>query len=766
MNRYQRNGTGLKLSTSKYCDQRESLASWDDVIPIPRLSFSQAACIIFCLAILCFANSYDGDFVFDDSEAVTGNKDLNPQTPLADLFFHDFWGRKLDSKTSHKSYRPLTVLTFRWNYLLAGGLYPMGFHIMNIILHGVVSVLVLVTCSVLLSGCEIRNGSHVFGCPKASFLCAILFAVHPVHTESVAAVVGRADLMCAIFFILSFLFYIKACLKGLTDGRLHQPAKVSWVWLVASMFLCCASVLCKEQGITVIGICCAYDVISICQIDLLAVPGMIFKPKKVQDTDSKQAYTKPWQRYLACRLLFLLISGLIILTVRWRMMGSATPTFQVFDNPHSFVNGSLYRAINYIYLYSINCWLLIHPWWLCFDWSMGCIPVIESLSDWRIPFVILFLLVVSGLLHTSLCGTFSYQKKIITMALAFIIVPFLPAMNIFFRVGFVIAERVLYLPSIGFCILVVTGVSNLCQNKERREVVRYCMYYLVVIFMLRSIHRSDQWRQEMPLFLSGAKVCPLNAKVHYNIAKLNGDSGNTEVAIEKYRLAIRLNSEYDQAMNNLGNILKEKGQLQEAEQLLLKAVKIRDDFAAAWMNLGIVQAALHKNSSAEISYYTAIKHRRRYPDCYYNLGNLYLEMGKHHLAIQAFKNATQQKPDHVNAWGNMVILMDNLGYTSEAERFGREALQYSKDPTLLLNLANILGKQDKFQESEKYFLEAVKGKNDDPRTYANLGVLYHRWGKYDSAVKAYNKALELDSSLTTTRDNLNMVLRKMERMGK
>lgn len=56
------------------------------------------------------------------------------------------------------------------------------------------------------------------------------------------------------------------------------------------------------------------------------------------------------------------------------------------------------------------------------------------------------------------------------MALAFTIIPFLPAMNIFFRVGFVVAERVLYLPSIGFCILIVTGVSNLCQNKERREV--------------------------------------------------------------------------------------------------------------------------------------------------------------------------------------------------------------------------------------------------------------------------------------------------------
>lgn len=59
-------------------------------------------------------NSYQGDFVFDDSEAILSNNDLKSETPLSDLFVHDFWGSKLDSKTSHKSYRPLTVLTFRW----------------------------------------------------------------------------------------------------------------------------------------------------------------------------------------------------------------------------------------------------------------------------------------------------------------------------------------------------------------------------------------------------------------------------------------------------------------------------------------------------------------------------------------------------------------------------------------------------------------------------------------------------------------------------
>lgn len=763
MNSLQQNGIG----TAKQIKQNGyhsitpySPGYWDNVIPVPKLTFNKAAYVVFILAVICFANSYDGDFVFDDSEAVTGNTDLKPETPLLALFQHDFWGRKLDSKTSHKSYRPLTILTFRWNFSLVGGLYPMGFHVVNIILHAVVSVLMLFTFSVLLSGCEIRDGRLVFGCPRASFLCAVLFAVHPVHTESVSAVVGRADLLCAFFFILSFLAYIKACIKDVCDDELFRPSSISYVWLSVSMVLSAISVLCKEQGITVIGIISAYDILMICKIDLLSVIGVT---TKTEESSDKQNSKGNWKKSIFCRHVMLLISGLVILITRWRIMGSTTPTFQVFDNPHSFVNSTIFRAINYNYLYSLNSWLLVNPWWLCFDWSMGCIPVIESLFDWRNLIVIIFWIIMAALFFKSLCRSSTQQTRTVTMALAFLIIPFLPATNLFFRVGFVIAERALYLPSAGFCVIVVVGVSKLCQDKDRREMVKYCLYYLIVMFAIKSVHRSSQWRQEMSLFSSGAKVCPLNAKVHYNIAKLNGDQGNVDVAINKYRLAIELNDEYDQAMNNLGNIMKERGELIEAERLLTKAVSIRESFAAAWMNLGIVQASLHKNKSAERSYYTALKHRRRYPDCYYNLGNLYLEMGENQLAIQAFRNATQQKPDHVNAWSNMVILLDNIGLTTEAEKVGKEALRHSNDPILIFNLANVLGKQDKFQESEAAFLKAIQQSSNDSRYYANLGVLYHRWGKYESAVKAYTKALQLDPSQSTTKDNLQMVYRKMEK---
>ena len=86
---------------------------WERAIPIPKLWFSTAAAVVFAVSVLCFCVSYDGDFVYDDKRAIVYNKDLLPETPLSDLLIHDFWGEDLLSETSHKSYRPLTVLSFR-----------------------------------------------------------------------------------------------------------------------------------------------------------------------------------------------------------------------------------------------------------------------------------------------------------------------------------------------------------------------------------------------------------------------------------------------------------------------------------------------------------------------------------------------------------------------------------------------------------------------------------------------------------------------------
>ncbi|CAG5119360.1 unnamed protein product, partial [Candidula unifasciata] len=378
-------------------------------------------------------------------------------------------------------------------------------------------------------------------------------------------------------------------------------------------------------------------------------------------------------------------------------------------------------VLNYNYLYAINAWILLCPQWLCFDWSMGCVPTIASLDDPRLIAVMLFWVMLLLLLWTCLCNESIATRRAVSLAMAVIVVPFLPATNILFRVGFVVAERVLYLPSAGFCLLVVLGLRRICSYPRLTEVALAGFVLLILLFAARSAQRSNEWRKGIWLFRAGEKVCPDNAKVHYNIGKLCADVGKTEEAIERYRRAIELNPVYDQAMNNLANMLKDQGKELEAELLLDKAVSISPDFAAAWMNRGIVKAALKKYQDAEYSYKQGIRCRRNYPDCYYNLGNLYIDMGRSQDALDAYRNATSLKPTHWNAWNNAVVLLDNLGLYDQAVNLAFSALKFLPDNSaLMFTLASCYGKQGKFEESEKWFLAALQRNPQNANIHLNL----------------------------------------------
>ncbi|XP_067014529.2 protein O-mannosyl-transferase TMTC4 isoform X2 [Anabrus simplex] len=605
--------------------------------------------------------------------------------------------------------------------------------------------------------------------PRAAFLSAMLFAVHPIHSEAVAGVVGRADLLCALFYCLAFLAYCNAVV--------HHGGLRSSLMLAASMLLCGLAMFSKEQGITVIGLCCAYDIIVHSKIHPLTLLAYVwhqvyqlFNPKmrrkkeaSSDDTSGDSTNGAEEQHMLGplfTRQVVLLATGVSLLLLRWRIMGSIPPVFQKVDNPASFAGSLLTRILTYNYIYALNAWLLVCPLWLCFDWSMGCLPLVtlEHSVDPRIFAALAFWMAFTVLLWRCFSCSRGRSRRSLTMALALVVIPFLPATNIFFRVGFVVAERVLYLPSAGYCMLVVLGLRQLATASWRKHVLQLMYFCLIVLFGLRACWRSAEWRTEEVLFRSGLQVCPLNAKVHYNIAKNAADSGNRSFAVAEYREALRLNSEYDQAMNNLANILKDEGKLEEAERYLRKAVQLRPDFAAAWMNLGIVLAGLKRHQEAEVSYFTALQHRKKYPDCYYNLGNLYLDQQKYWDAYKAWRNATTLKPTHTVAWSNMIIMLDSIGESAKAETVAHEALSVlPTEPSLHFNLANTLGKAGRFAEAEKHFAAAISYDLRNPVYYTNLGVLYHRWKKYDKAEGLYLRALELNPNLQSAKDNLALL---------
>ncbi|XP_063392761.1 protein O-mannosyl-transferase TMTC4 [Cydia fagiglandana] len=700
---------------------------------------------VLCASSLPFVFTLNGDFVFDDSEAIIKNEAVTSESWL-ESFYTDFWGTNITSNLSHKSYRPLTVWSFRLNYLFGQHkLSAVEFKATNLVCHVISCLLLWLTLRSILGRLKKHKCKK---CIDIGWLTTLVFAVHPVHVEAVSGAVGRADVLAAVAFFLAFLFYNQAIYKT----TLH------YFYLTATILMATMSMLFKENGITVLGVCLCYDFIIICKED-----NSSRSRKRKQFYDDIQLLPSA---EVIIRITVIVLAIMLLLYGRWIIMGGSPPVFKPIDNPASFSDSKLTKIYTFSYLYVLNILLLIWPQWLCYDWSMGCVPLVEDILDFRLVFVLAMYFYGAVVLIKFFKAKTKRDSWIKIMALILLGLPFLPAANIFYPVGFVIAERVLYIPSAGYCFYMVFGLNKLCHTKlfakKMTSIPYYAVTFLICIFALKSYERSYDWQNEHALFLSGADVCPLNAKVHYNVAKAADAKHQYDFALMEYKEAIRLYPEYYQAMNNLANLLKNQKMYSEAEFYLRKAIEHKHSFSAAWMNLGIVLASTGRYDEAQEAYANALRYRNNCPDCFYNLGNLYLDTNKSAHALESWLHAIKLKPGHRLAWTNILALLDNTGQFDRALQIIPLALSSVPEaPSVHFAVANIFGKMGRYEVAEKHFLKAIElfGRRVQAIHYANLGVLYHRWKKYSDAERMYKRALKIQSNFKSAQKNLQTLKR-------
>ncbi|XP_049275485.1 protein O-mannosyl-transferase TMTC1-like [Rhipicephalus sanguineus] len=458
---------------------------------------------------LCYVNSLDGDFVHDDIVAVVGNPDVTGESrrhalsSSSSLWINDFWGRPMADPRSHKSYRPLTVLSFRANYYTSGR-QVRGYHMVNVALHCACSVLVAVVAR------RVMRINALHAC-----LAAMLFAAHPVHTEAVSSIVGRAEVLCCLFFLLSFLCYHRDAQGG--RGRLMR--------LAACGLLSVCALLSKEQGITVLPLCMA-----------LRIRTLVFDSSRPEEqAQCHKAHRRRWpichhcMRDIACRcitdreLVTLAALTTLLLCLRLWILQGCFPEFSEMDNPASFSSMRTTRLLTYSYLCAFNTWLVLCPRTLSYDWQMGSIPLVTSPFDYRnlatlAVFASLLALVWRALTTSNMksrtasgsreeCCNDSVERVDETslrllVPLLLTVLPFLPASNLFVTVGFVVAERVLYIPSIGVTLLVAEGLCRLQARCSRT--LRWCTtslcFILVLLFAARTWNRNSAWASREALF--------------------------------------------------------------------------------------------------------------------------------------------------------------------------------------------------------------------------------------------------------------------------
>jgi len=706
-------------------------------------------CALALLSTLPFLPGVGDEFIFDDGPAVLDNEVVRNGS-LAGLLAADFWGQDISSVSSHKSYRPVTSFTF-WLQAEQNMSSKVAWRlkIVNLGLNFFNAWLSLSLARTIVQHCNIRLGSSMV------FSAGVFFAVHPLHTEPVNSIVGRSDLLYSLFFLSSSLLSFKLNPTSVVGSCLKY-------FLLSLMTF--ISMFCKEQGFLFL--------VFLAALELL---------KLFSDT--------PNVRKQLVVLMYLLVNVLIFCYLRLSLIDFKPPTFQPGDNPAAAASSRAVKLLSFSYIYMLNCLLLVCPSWLCFDWAMGCVPLVQS-NDPRVVWVVIFWALVVGLIVSSF-RELSRGRPFLTMSLALMAVPFLLCLNVVVDVGFVLAERNLYLSTLGYSLVYHYGLSRLASvvtqprskietsvknqkinskpevysngHKSKPESIPEAFFkhlnivYVIhsaclLILVLRTTARSRDWATGSDLYISGLSVCPNNAKVHYNVAKKLDQKGDLGLARVFYQEAVRLEPMYAEALNNLGNLLRREGRTDQAERVLRRAVRVNPSFPAAHMNLAIVLEANGHFQSAEQLYLRALSLRKPYPDCTFNLGNLYRKKNSLKLAEHYFREGLRH--GHLLSRINLVILLDELDRLQEARLLGEEGLLHFPDnPGLHFHLANTLGKLEEYEGSEEKYKTAIKLKPTS-MYFSNLGVLYHRWGRLKDAEESYSSAISLDPSNPNPRRHL------------
>ena len=411
------------------------------------------------LALLAYLNSFVAGFVYDNRVAILDDPRVHALTAanLHAIWAQDTWG----GGTTSGNYRPLTNSTYLLNYsILGNGGNPFGYHCFNLLLH-LANILLLYLCCLHLFDRRDPTGA-------LALAVAALFSVHPVLTEAVTNIVGRADMLAAFGVLAGLLCHIRA---ASATGRART------LWLAALSAAVAIGIFSKENVVVLPAIMLLYD--------------LAYRPAAWRS--SLPVYVAACAPIAAFFLLrYLLLSPLMD---RLPDLG---------DNPLLGADFLAARATALLVL-SKYLWLLLYPIALSADYSYNQIP----LASWTSPAVLAPLTVCIAIAALALAA-FRTRKHVFFFA-TFFLVALAPIANIFLLVGTIMGERLLYLPAMAFAACLAIAIHHFARRRYARFAA---VGVLCTLYAARAFARNRDWRDEISLWSSAARVSSESYRVH------------------------------------------------------------------------------------------------------------------------------------------------------------------------------------------------------------------------------------------------------------
>lgn len=619
--------------------------------------------LVFLVAVLFYINSVGGTYVMDDAIVISENQfTIQGINGWKGIFGHDtFFGFFKESGKDHLlsggRYRPLSLALFALEGQIFG-FRPVVFHLFNLFYFAFTCFLLYHTVRKLLDGRFAGSSPALM-----AFFAALIFAVHPIHTEVVANIKGRDEILTCLLGLAGMWYFIRSFETGKYGGAIFASA----LWFMA--------LLSKENGIIFIA--------------LAPLAVWFFK-------DASYA-----------RILKALIPGIIAvsayLIIRYSVLGPSPrsgPVMELMNNPflHWEVNGylpvspavKLATIAVTLLRYAV---LLIFPHPLTSDYYPQQIALV-SWSDWE---AILGLLVYAGAVIT--CIVRLPKKELPVYGVLFYLIALFPVSNILFPVGTLMSERFLFIPSIGFCLIVSWLIHSYIVKGSLKTGINLVLTAIILILGVKTIARNKDWSDNYTLFTTDVKVSSRSAKM------LNSAGG---VMVDS---AARIQDP-----------VVRKQMLDEAQGYLKKAIELHPSYSNAYLLLGNAFAYQNEFEPAMVNYEKALQYNPDFRDAKINLAIAYREVGK--------------------------ITGEKKGNLSGALNLLRKSLELNpKDPETNRLMGVATGISGDSKTALTYFKAALDADPGNAFYMFDLGSAYANTGDMQKANYYHAEAIRKDPSL-------------------
>ncbi|MBI5794691.1 MAG: tetratricopeptide repeat protein [Planctomycetes bacterium] len=593
------------------------------------------------------------------------------------------------------SYRPIVTITYFIDYTLWHS-KPFGFHLTNVILHTLNTVLFYLFLNAVLQN------------KKIVLLSTLFFVTHLALLETINCIGYREDLLSATFLLVSLIYFVKSdtiLYKKRDKRRFTLYYAISLIAYLCALFS-------KEMAIT---------------FPVLLLLFVVFSDQKIWP-DFVKRFKGIYIGYIAVSLFYVIIRFVIF----------KNPALKATYQPGGF----LVNTFTMIKILASYIKLSFFPFNLNADYV---VPLVKTPLEGSFILSTIFLISIFILFVILI-----KSRNMFSCWMAWFFIMILPVMNIL-PIGNIMAERYLYIPVMGFCVakgILIYRITDRTLSPRAIPLRRIVQLVLVTLMIggygFSIIWKNGDWRDEFTLWTKTIQRAPDSHRAHCNLGIVYMENGLTEKAQMEYQTALELNPQNANIHNNLGAVYTKKGLDNQALIEYKEAINLDNSYAQPHNNLGNIYFNQGLIDKAKTEYEEALRIKPDHALAHNGLGNIYNATGELDKAMEEFKKSLFYDSRYIHARNNLGVNYAKRGLLNEAiAEFQKSIETDNAQPNSHFNLGLAYEKLGKPTDAIHEYNTVIQLDPNNFNVRYALGTLYHGLGLIDKAVDEFQKIIML-----------------------